>query len=60
MPKARVWDIKGMSIEELHDLVRRCEAEEQRLKAPYKKGRRDWVRLRGEAEEELTRRGQSA
>jgi hypothetical protein len=58
MPKRQVWDIKGMSVEELRDLVRRCNAEEQRLKAPSKKARRGWVRLRGEAEDELARRGQ--
>ena len=58
MPKARVWDVKGMSVAELRELVRLCNAEEQRLMAPHKKARRGWVRLRGEAEDELARRGQ--
>jgi hypothetical protein len=60
VPKGRVWDIKGMSVDELRSLIRRCDAEERRLEAPYKKGRRGWVMLRAEAEDELARRGGSA
>jgi hypothetical protein len=59
MPKGQVWDIKGMGVEELRELVHLCNAEEKRLKAPHKKARRGWIRLRGEAEDELARRGVS-
>ena len=59
MPRRQVWDIKGMSVEELRDLIGRCNAEEQRLKAPHKKARNGWLKLPGEAQDELQRRGQS-
>jgi hypothetical protein len=59
MPRRQVWDIKGMSVGELRDLIRRCNAEEQGLKAPHKKARQGWLKLRDEAQDELTRRGQS-
>jgi hypothetical protein len=57
VPKRQVWDIEGMSDEELRGLVARCNREERRLKAPHAKGRRTWTRLRARVEAELERRG---
>jgi hypothetical protein len=59
VPKRRVWDLKSMNEAELRSLVHRCNHEEQRLKAPYKKGRKGWVELRGRVQTELERRGLS-
>jgi hypothetical protein len=56
VPKRQVWDIEGMSEDELRALVARCNREERRLKAPYAKGRRTWTGLRARAEAELERR----
>lgn len=55
--KRAVWDIQRMTDQELRDLISRANAQERRLQAPYKKGRRGWRALRADAEAELARRG---
>ena len=54
--KYRRFDLKAMTEEELHALIRECSEMEQRLKAPYAKGRRTWTRQRAAAEQELAMR----
>jgi hypothetical protein len=58
--KRQVWDIKGMTTEELRALVHCCNDEEQRLPAPHRKARHGWVKLRTQAEDEIVRREANA
>ena len=57
MSRMKAWrNLTSLSDDELRSLIKSCEAQERRLKAPYTKARRSWKQTRLDAEGELVRR----
>jgi hypothetical protein len=56
MSRRREFDVRNMSVDSLHRLIRQCNERVRTLRAPHAKARREWSDLRRRARAELAQR----